>query len=60
MRVVLTTFGSYQEVAPVLALAAELRHAGHQPVLALSPNFADRAQADGIEFVPLGPAIAGL
>lgn len=58
MRAVLTTFGSYQDVAPILALAAELRRAGHQPMLALSPNFADWARAEGIEFAPLGPAIS--
>src|SRR5579859_1796743 len=57
MRAVLTTFGSNGDVQPMVALACELRRAGHQAVLSLSPNFERRARDNAIEFVPLGPEI---
>jgi sterol 3beta-glucosyltransferase len=57
MRAVLTSFGSTGDAQPFLALAQELRQNGHQPVLALSPNFKSRADDNGIEFAPLGPEL---
>jgi amino acid adenylation domain-containing protein len=42
----------------MLALAAELLRAGHEPILALSPNFEERARDNGIEFVQIGPAMS--
>lgn len=58
MRAVLSTFGSTGDVQPLLALAVELRRHGHHPILALSPNFAGRAQSLGLEFVPTGPRMS--
>ena len=55
MRAVLTNFGTTGDIQPFLALATELRHAGHKPILALSPNFSSRAAELGFEFVPIGP-----
>lgn len=57
MRAVLSTFGSNSDAQLMLALGAELLHAGHQPILALSPSFADRARKLGMEFVPLGSSV---
>jgi len=57
MRAVLSTFGSTGDVQPLVALAAELRRAGHHPVIALSPNFESRARGLGVEFVPVGPPL---
>jgi amino acid adenylation domain-containing protein len=57
MRAVLSTIGTNGDFQPMLALAAELLRAGHQPVLALSPNFEERARDNGIEFVQLGPTM---
>src|SRR5688572_22597237 len=53
MRALLTSFGSTGDAQPFLALATELRRGGHQPLLALSPYFADRVQHLGFPFVPL-------
>ncbi len=55
MRAVLTNVGSTGDIQPFLALAAELRRHGHQPVLAASPTFAPRAERLGIEFAAVGP-----
>jgi sterol 3beta-glucosyltransferase len=58
MRPVLTTIGTTGDVQPLIALAVELRKNGHRPLLALSPNFADRADELGLEFAPLGPRVS--
>lgn len=55
MRVVLTNFGTTGDIEPFLALAAELRNHGHQPVLALSPYYADRVAQLNLTFAPVGP-----
>lgn len=55
MRAVLTNFGSTGSVHPFLALAVELRRQGHQPVLALSPFFANWVERLNVEFFPVGP-----
>ena len=54
MRAVLTTLGTTDDVQSFLSLAAELRRAGHQPVLALSSGFAETARRIGVEFVAIG------
>src|SRR5689334_18754541 len=54
MRAVLTNLGTTGDIWPFLALAIELRRHGHQPILALSPNFASLADRPGIKFVPIG------
>lgn len=55
MRAVITSFGSTGDIVPFVALARELQHQGHQPVLALSPNLSDWAERHGLEFYPVGP-----
>jgi sterol 3beta-glucosyltransferase len=55
MRAVLTSFGSTGDVVPFVALAEELRRHGHEPILALSPNFAAQIERRGLTFVPVGP-----
>jgi len=57
MKIVLTSFGSTGDIQPFLALALEFLRHGHEPVLALSPNFVPRARQLGIECVPLGPEL---
>jgi len=54
MRALLTSFGSTGDAQPFLALATELRRSGHQPLLALSPYFAERVQRLGFAFAPIG------
>ena len=57
MRVVLSAIGSMDDVEPFLALSAELQSAGHQAVLALSPQFGPHVTAMGFPFVPTGPLL---
>src|SRR5688500_17439274 len=55
MRIVLTSFGTTGDIQPFLALAVELRRHQHEPILALSPNYASRVTALSLPFVPIGP-----
>ena len=57
MRPLLTSFGTAGDVEPLLALAVELRRAGHRPVVAFPPNYASRAADVGVEFMPIGAEI---
>lgn len=54
MRAILSTFGFGEDITPLLALAVELRQAGHQPLLAFPSGGMDRARRLGIECVALG------
>ena len=58
MRAVLNAFGPVHDVQAMIALAIELRRAGHEAVLASSPDYADNARRHGIDFVPTGPGIS--
>ncbi|HEX6290281.1 MAG TPA: glycosyltransferase [Herpetosiphonaceae bacterium] len=55
MRVVLTNFGSTGDVQPLLALAVELRRNGHQPIVAVAPNFGPWIEQFGLRCTPVGP-----
>lgn len=55
MRIVLTNFGTTGDIQPFLALAIALRHRGHVPVMAFSPNYSQRVRNLGISFVSVGP-----
>ncbi len=57
MRVVLSTFGSYGDVFPYLAISAELRRRGHVPVLAAAETYRELTLRSGAEFAPLRPDI---
>ena len=57
-RIVLTTFGSYGDIHPYMAIAAELRARGHQPVIATSELYREKMQTAGFDFVPVRPNIA--
>lgn len=56
-RIVLTTFGSYGDIHPYLAVAAELRSRGHNPVIATSELYREKLLAGGFDFVPVRPHI---
>jgi len=55
MKAVLTSLGSVGDIQPMLALGCELQSAGHDVILALSPNYESRAADVGIPFAPMGP-----
>ena len=56
-RIVLTTFGSFGDVHPYMAIALELRHRGHHPVIATSELYREKMLASNFEFVPVSPHI---
>ncbi len=56
-RIVLTTFGSFGDIHPFMALALELRQRGHHPVIATSELYREKMLASGFEFVPVRPHI---
>jgi sterol 3beta-glucosyltransferase len=60
MKAVLASLGTSGDFEPMLALAIGLRNRGHRPVLANSPDFAERARKNGIPFLPVGPPLARL
>lgn len=55
MRAVLSTFGPVADVQAMIALAIELRRAGHETVLVLSPNYRESARRHEIDFIQAGP-----
>lgn len=55
MRIVLSTFGTFGDVNPLIALALELKRRGHVPVLAVPEMFRAKIEPLGIGFFPVRP-----
>jgi rhamnosyltransferase subunit B len=58
-RIVLTTWGSFGDLHPFLALALELKRRGHRPRIATCVLYREKVEGEGIEFAELGPDIGG-
>lgn len=56
-RIVLSTFGSFGDVHPYVAIALELKARGHTPVLATSEVYREKMEAQEIEFYPVRPEL---
>lgn len=56
-RIVLSTFGSFGDVHPYVAIAMELRVRGHTPVIATSEVYREKMEALRIEFRPVRPEV---
>ena len=54
-RIVLSTFGSFGDIHPYVAIALELKARGHTPVIATSEVYREKMNAIGIEFFPVRP-----
>lgn len=54
-RIVLSTFGSFGDIHPYVAIALELKARGHHPVIATSEVYREKMEVAGIEFVPIRP-----
>ena len=52
-RIVLSTFGSFGDVHPYMALALELKARGHSPVVATSAMYREKMDAAGLELAPV-------
>jgi rhamnosyltransferase subunit B len=55
MRIVFSTFGTFGDVNPLIALALELKRRGHTPVLAVPGMFREKVEPLGIEFAAIRP-----
>ncbi len=55
MRIVFTTFGTFGDVNPLIALALEMRRRGHDPVLAVPEMFRSRIEPLGLAIHPVRP-----
>jgi rhamnosyltransferase subunit B len=55
MRIVFSTFGTFGDVNPLIALSLELKRRGHTPVLAIPAMFRDKVEPLGIEFAAVRP-----
>src|SRR6185295_5044977 len=54
-RVVFTTWGSFGDLHPFMALALELQERGHSSVIATAPLYREKIEAEGIGFHPVRP-----
>jgi UDP:flavonoid glycosyltransferase YjiC (YdhE family) len=54
-RIVISTFGSFGDIHPYVAIAFELKARGHAPVIATSEIYREKMDAIGIEFQPIRP-----
>ena len=54
-RIVLSTFGSFGDVHPYIAIALELKARGHHPVIATSEVYREKMDTVGIDFHPVRP-----
>jgi UDP:flavonoid glycosyltransferase YjiC (YdhE family) len=59
-RILLTTWGSFGDLHPFLALALELKRRGHKPRIATCGLYREKVEGEGIEFAKLGPDIAAV
>lgn len=56
-RIVLSTFGSFGDVHPYIAIALELKARGHSPVMATSEVYREKMDALGLELHRVRPDI---
>src|SRR5207244_10948427 len=54
-RVVFTTWGSFGDLHPFMALALELQERGYTSVIATSPLYREKVEAERISFHPVRP-----
>ncbi len=55
MRIVFSTYGTFGDVNPLVALCLELKRRGHQPVLAIPEMFRPKVEPLGIGFTRVRP-----
>ncbi|HKP45342.1 MAG TPA: glycosyltransferase, partial [Pyrinomonadaceae bacterium] len=54
-RIVLSTFGSFGDIHPYIAIGLELKRRGHHPVVATSEVYREKMEAVGLDFRPVRP-----
>ena len=58
-KIVISTFGSFGDVHPYVAIALELKRRGHRPVIATSEIYREKTDALGLELHPMPPDLPG-
>jgi rhamnosyltransferase subunit B len=58
-KIVISTFGSFGDVHPYVAIALELKRRGHRPVIATSEVYREKTDALGLELHPVPPDLPG-
>src|SRR5436190_5797563 len=56
-RIVISTFGSFGDVDPYVAIALELKRRGHLPLIAASEVYREKMAALAIDFHPVRPVM---
>jgi rhamnosyltransferase subunit B len=54
-KIVLTTFGSYGDLHPYIAVGLELKERGHRAIIATTPLYREKIEATGLGFHPVRP-----
>jgi UDP:flavonoid glycosyltransferase YjiC (YdhE family) len=54
-RILITTFGSYGDLHPYIAVALGLKRRGHDPVIATSASYRAKVEAEGLLFHAVRP-----
>jgi rhamnosyltransferase subunit B len=54
-KIIISTFGSFGDVHPYVAIALELKRRGHRPVIATSEIYREKMDALGLELHPVPP-----
>jgi len=57
MKIVFSTFGSFGDVHPYVAIALELKARGHHPVIATSEIYREKTDALGLELHAVRPVV---
>src|SRR5919202_4798041 len=56
-KIVISTFGSFGDLHPYIAIALELKRRGHRPVIATSEVYREKTDALGLELHPVPPDV---
>jgi rhamnosyltransferase subunit B len=56
-RIILSTFGSFGDIHPYMAIALELQARGHEPVIATMESYREKILGAGLSFAPVRPNI---
>lgn len=59
-RIVITTYGSFGDIHPYVALAMELEARGHRPVIATSGMYREKIERIGLRFAAVRPDFPSL
>ncbi|HBY63549.1 MAG TPA: hypothetical protein DEH78_27305, partial [Solibacterales bacterium] len=57
-NILFTTFGSYGDLHPYLAIGLELRARGHDVAIATSASYRAKVESEGIGFHPVRPDVS--